>query len=403
MYQCEYEEGRKLLDADIKTEVQLETDGQLLLVIKEEPLYEQEENPSLDQENLPGLLHIKQEQEELWTIQEGEQLRGLEEEAPVPVKSEEDDEENPLSLQFHPIQSEENGDAEHLHFKTEADGEDCGGSVLARDFNPDAHLLPATHDKTSNSSEAETDDSDSSFDWEEIRKSESKLNRLQNDEAPDNPSECAQQQTGVKPFSCSICGSKYSRKYSLTAHMRLHSEGKRFSCSVCKKTFQQSGNLVEHMRVHTGEKPFSCPFCDRRFAHSSGLTSHIRVHTGEKPFTCSVCKASFSFSSNLSAHMRMHTADKPFGCTVCEKTFSRKEYLTQHLTVHMEEKPFSCSVCGKGFRDGGTLKRHLPVHTGEKPFSCSVCSKGFADKRNLTRHLKIHNREKCVGESSGSK
>ncbi|XP_038592427.1 uncharacterized protein LOC119916467 [Micropterus salmoides] len=51
-------------------------DVQQLLVIKEET--PSEWSPSLDQED-PELLHIKEEQEKLWTSQEGEQLNGLEE------------------------------------------------------------------------------------------------------------------------------------------------------------------------------------------------------------------------------------------------------------------------------------------------------------------------------------
>ncbi|XP_044028000.1 uncharacterized protein LOC122864529 [Siniperca chuatsi] len=79
------------------------------LIVKEE---QQEWSPSLDQDPEPP--HIKEEQEELWTSQEGEQLRGLEEAditkfpfTPVPVKSEEDDEEKLQSSQFHQSKTEQ--------------------------------------------------------------------------------------------------------------------------------------------------------------------------------------------------------------------------------------------------------------------------------------------------------
>uniref|UniRef100_A0A8P4KFB8 C2H2-type domain-containing protein n=1 Tax=Dicentrarchus labrax TaxID=13489 RepID=A0A8P4KFB8_DICLA len=279
----------------------LSTDGQLLLVIKEEPLSEQEENPSLDQENLPGLLHIKQEQEELWTIQEGEQLRGLEEAdvtkftfTPVPVKSEEDDEENPLSSQLHPIQSDENGDAEHLHLKTEADGEDCGGSVLARDFNPDAHLLAATHDKTVH--------------------------------------------TGEKPFSCPFCDRRFAHSSGLTSHIRVHTGEKPFTCSVCKASFSFSSNLSAHMRMHTADKPFGCTVCEKTFSRKEYLTQHLTVHMEEKPFSCSVCGKGFRDGGTLKRHLPVHTGEKPFNCSVCSKGFADKRNLTRHLKIHNREK-----------------------------------------------------------------
>ncbi|XP_023267634.1 uncharacterized protein LOC111659049 [Seriola lalandi dorsalis] len=92
---------RRLLDAVLKPEVKLHrADVQQLLVSKEE---QQEWSSSLDQEDQedPEPPHIKEEQEELWTSQEGEQLQGLEEAditkftfTPVPVKSEDDDDDD---------------------------------------------------------------------------------------------------------------------------------------------------------------------------------------------------------------------------------------------------------------------------------------------------------------------
>ena len=359
------------------------TDVQQLLVVKEEV----EWSSSLDQQDPPELPHIKEEQEELWISQEGEQLPGLEEAditkftfTPVPVKSEEDDEEKPQSSQLHQIKTEEIRDVEH--FKTEAEGEDCGGPEPAWNFNPDSHLQPADDDeKTSHSSEPQSDDS---WVWEDTRQPRPALRNKDMKcitGKTSNNSECATSsdnkghlqkqdggQTEVQPFICSVCGKKYPQKKSLTSHMRIHSKEKRFSCPVCKKTFLWRGSVVVHMRTHTGEKPFSCSFCGTKFTDSSSLTKHLRVHTGEKPYSCSVCKKSTSDSSSLIKHMRIHTG----------------------------EKPFSCSVCGKKFALQGTLRQHLTTHTGQKPFSCSVCDKKFTRPIHLRQH-------KCVGEGAKKK
>ncbi|XP_078112518.1 uncharacterized protein LOC144521783 isoform X2 [Sander vitreus] len=152
----ENERQQKLLDAVLNHEVQIQrTDVQQLLVDKDwVPPEQQEWSSSLDQEDPEPLPHIKEEQEELWTSQEGEQLQGLEEAdikfpfTSVPVKSEEDDEEKAQSSQLHESQTEENRDAE----RTEADGEDYGGPEPARNSDPDSPLHPATHDKMSDSS-----------------------------------------------------------------------------------------------------------------------------------------------------------------------------------------------------------------------------------------------------------
>eukprot|EP00064_Thunnus_orientalis_P017307 superscaffoldBa00003645_g17388 len=128
---------------------------------------QRERSSSLDQED-PEPPHIKEEQEELWTSQEGEQLQGLGEAditkftfTPVPVTIG-DDEEKPQSSKLHQRKTE--------LIETEADGQDCGGSEPARNSHPDRLLQPDTDDKTSDCSEADTDDSD---EWKETSEPQS--------------------------------------------------------------------------------------------------------------------------------------------------------------------------------------------------------------------------------------
>ncbi|XP_070840644.1 zinc finger protein OZF-like [Chaetodon trifascialis] len=390
---AEYEEElcgqRKLLDAVFQPEVRLHrADVQQLLVSQEEDPPEQQDClDSLDQEDPPELPHIKEEQKELWTNQEGEQLGGLEEAdlskftLSVPVKSEEEaDEEEPQSSQLDQRQTEQ--------MNTGSDGEDCRGPGPDRNFNPD-HFQPATHDTTSDSSEPELDDS---CDWEPP----SGLKPLNNEECGSD----MEFNSGKTSVSSSEGATSLSQKKHLQKHNGIHtgvkSGRKRFSCPNCKKGFQSRIDVTRHMRIHTGEKPFSCSVCGKRFTRSSTLTSHFRVHTGDKPFTCSVCKASFLYRNSLAIHMRKHNGTKPYSCSVCGKGFTESSGLTSHLRVHTGEKPFKCSVCKASFGHGSNLSRHMRIHTGEKPFSCSVCDKRFTQLAGMKKH-------KCVGENSGRK
>nr|XP_033465098.1 zinc finger protein 25-like [Epinephelus lanceolatus] len=293
-----------------------------------------EQSSSVDQED-PEPPHIKGEQEELWISQEGEQLQGLEEgditkftSTPVPVKSE-DDEEKPQSSQLHQRHTEQ--------METEAEGEDCVGAEPARNSDPDTHLQSETDDKTGESSEPETDDSD---DWTETREPQSGLKCLKNFPVSD----------------LIVCE-------------------KRFSCSECGKRFGRSEHLKIHMRSHTGEKPFSCSECGKRFGHSGNMKKHMKSHTGEKPFSCSECGKRFGRNGDLNRHMRLHTGEKSFDCSECGKRFGKSGDMKKHMRSHTGEKPFSCSVCGKRFGRSGHLKRHMKLHTGEKPFSSSECGK----------------------------
>ncbi len=203
-------------------------DVQQLLVFKEEALSEW--SSSLNQED-PELLHISEEQEELWTSQEGEQLIGLAEAditrfpfTAVPVKSE-DDEEKPQYSQLHQSQTGDNREAEPpasssaKQIKTETDGEDCEGSETARNLNPDSHLQPNTDEKASDSFKTES----SNDDWQE-------------------------------PLSDSGSETEDSQKTNLKVHMGVQTAKHPFGCGVCGKRFTQRGHLKTHMRVHTGEK-----------------------------------------------------------------------------------------------------------------------------------------------------
>ncbi|TNN31834.1 Gastrula zinc finger protein XlCGF57.1 [Liparis tanakae] len=267
------------------------TDIQQLLVVKEEVLSEQQVwISSLDQEN-PEPPNIKEEQEELWISQEGEQLQGLEEAglkfSLTPVKSEAEEEAQSSQLQRRTEKME-----------IEADGDDCGGPEPASYADPDRP--PDPDEKTGDSSEADTDDS---VDWKKTRELPSGLNSLNNDEVSVRDSKCSSSQ---KPLSCSKCGKRFHLKRDFKKHMSTHTGEKPFSCSLCKTSFALRGNLKSHMITHTGEKPFSCSLCKTSFAQRGTLKNHMLTHTGEKPFSCSLCKTSFARSGDLKKHVNSH-------------------------------------------------------------------------------------------------
>ncbi|XP_034088844.1 zinc finger protein 79-like isoform X1 [Gymnodraco acuticeps] len=450
----EHERHRKLLDAVLQPQLQIHrADVQQLVVVKEEvPPEQQEWSSSLDQEDPEPPPHIKEEQEELWSSQEGEQLQGLEEAditkstfTPVPVKSE-DDEEKPQSSQLHQRQTE--------HLETEADGEDCGGPEPARSSDPERHLQPETEDHPGDSSEPDTEDS---ADWKKTREPASNFQRNKQDTVSDSGRSAVE-----KPFSCSVCKKTFTYRRSLNRHMRVHTGEKPHSCSVCDKRFIQSNHFkihkcvgrqssqlhqteenreaeppasssAEHMETEAdgedcgGPEPARNSDPERHLQpetednpgdssepdtedsadwkettepgpnsqrNKKDPVSDSRSSAGVKPFSCSVCKKYFTQRGDLNRHMRVHTGEKPFSCSVCKKYFTQRGDLKRHLRVHTGEKPFSCSVCRKYFTGRGDLKRHMRVHTGEKPFSCSVCKKYFSASGDLNRHMRVHTGEK---------
>ncbi|XP_033991011.1 zinc finger protein 32-like [Trematomus bernacchii] len=381
-------------------------DVQQLVVVKEEvPPEQQEWSSSLDQEDPEPPPHIKEEQEELWSSQEGEQLQGLEEAdiikftfTPVPVKSE-DDEEKPQSSQLHQRQTE--------HLETEAEGEDCGGPEPARNSDPERHLQPETEDNPGDSSE----DTEDSADWKETREPGSNSQRNEQDSVSDSEE---------KTFSCSVCEKSFKWRGNLKCHMRIHTGEKPFSCSVCEKSFTQRGNLKCHMRNHTGEKPFSCSVCDKRFTWGHKVKIHkcvarqsSQLHQTEenreaeppasssaeqeKPPSCAVSEKSFLLESQLLNHecvgepSHCHTSNPLFDSSQCGTVIDRKHQLPVTSRIQKSLKPNDGSLCGIAFSN--LESSQMPGQFGEKPFCCSVCNSGFSDSEALVQHMRIHTRQ----------
>ncbi|XP_030586437.1 uncharacterized protein LOC115781138 [Archocentrus centrarchus] len=264
--------------------------------------------------------------------QKGEKLMELEENsitdfsfAPVPVKREVDEEE-PGSAQLHKMQTENNIKVEPSdssstqHMETKSDGEDCGGAEP---------LTSLANEKTSNSSGSETEDSDD--DWKRtttkkkshfkvvMDKKEHKSKPVQKvDPAPvneDKTSDSSDTETedsdvdlGESKESQSGLNSMKLKEVPARPHSRQH---------LKKHTKSQTAQMAVHGSQH--------------FIHKTNSDKgHVTTSSAERLLSSSVSKKCKDGAS-LKAQ---NSKDETFICSVCGKRFQKKAYLVLHMKMH---------------------------------------------------------------------
>jgi len=96
------------------------------------------------------------------------------------------------------------------------------------------------------------------------------------------------------------------KEESYHMHMRnLHSKGDNFQCDGCSKSFKQEMSLLIHKRTHTNERPYSCKVCGGRFTAKKYLTKHMSVHRS-KNYKCRFCYKKFMQEKALMNHENKH-------------------------------------------------------------------------------------------------
>ncbi|CAI5681678.1 unnamed protein product [Oreochromis niloticus] len=380
--------------------------------LDEQQVCNQERNSSVDQED-PEPPQIKEEQEELCSSQEGEQL-GLKQEAEGIIVWTDEEQLRQMETIWKPVIKLHRIDVQQQHaFEEEevfTDQEVCNqerncsldqedpkppqikeeqeelrsnqkGEQLGLKQATDAFMVTSACEESAHSEpepnseqllshsspEAESQDhkKNQHVDSGSIRNAELKKRRHRKriDNTPVSSSQ-SRTDTKNKSVQCDVCGKILQNKYLMTTHLRIHTGEKLYSCSTCGKRFTQKSHLDCHVRIHTGEKPYPCSICGKRFIQKSMLDCHVRIHTGEKPYPCSICGKRFIQKSMLDSHVRIHTGEKPYPCSICGKRFIQKSQLDCHVRIHTGEKPYPCSICGERFVQRILLKKHMRIHTG---------------------------------------
>lgn len=195
-------------------------------------------------------------------------------------------------------------------------------------------------------------------------------------------------------FSCHLCHKRFKMQGSLMVHMRVAHYGfGNNNGTKCNKDDKSSKQKT--CTTLSDNKQWECEVCLKKFTTKYFLKKHKRLHTGEMPYVCSLCGKSFTFQQSYHKHMLYHSEDKPHTCNECGRSFKELSTLHNHQRIHSGERPFACETCGKCFRQRVSYLVHRRIHTGAMPYRCTSCDKRFRYKVSQRTH-------KCKAEPPGA-
>ncbi|KAL5104974.1 PR domain zinc finger protein 13 [Taenia crassiceps] len=128
-------------------------------------------------------------------------------------------------------------------------------------------------------------------------------------------------------YCCTECGLSFAQPNILKSHLFLATCG-------------ASGQRV-NTNTQTGTLQYTCTFCGRRYPRRYSLVIHQRTHTGHKPLVCRVCARRFGDPSNLNKHLRTHGVGigssenngvrNPYVCKTCGNVSARRRDFERHI------------------------------------------------------------------------
>jgi len=107
---------------------------------------------------------------------------------------------------------------------------------------------------------------------------------------------------------CPLCRKTFSLRTNLTRHVkRLHGEGhkevtKPLTCSACGMQCRDNYQLKTHERSHSKEKPFKCSLCIYKSSRKEDVERHMKRCKGPK-YNCGNCGQMFRSKIAVTDHM----------------------------------------------------------------------------------------------------
>ena len=247
----------------------------------------------------------------------------------------------------------------------------------------------------------------------------------------------------IGSHKCGLCGKCFESSGKLHLHEQIHIKFRPYCCKFCGQRFAKSALRIAHEKTHNGiDTTHICAVCGSSFTRKYSLKLHMRRWHQEGPWLCRHCGKASLTQMELKTHLYSHNLprmeresllympDVPLNygaakdldidgqdvpkeyngdsggtaategsevmsqqememCTECGRDFP-KGYMRYHLKSHEAQKPYSCPICAKRFGYKNNMKSHIKLHTGVKPFCCKVCGAKFTRGSTLRRHARRH-------------
>ena len=203
--------------------------------------------------------------------------------------------------------------------------------------------------------------------------------------------------TGKLPYACSECDKSFPTPSKLKAHSRTHSQELLYHCGEinCDASFSKFQQLQQHIKAN--HESLSCSICYKTFTRKDTLSSHLKIHDPSHapsiPCTVNGCEKVFMSNKSLSVHINSaHLNIRPFICDwpECDSKFAYKTLLKRHLRTHTDPKS------RKKRKDAFLSPTLIESLSGnystnvELPYECETCSFKFRRQYDLDRHLRTH-------------
>ena len=221
-------------------------------------------------------------------------------------------------------------------------------------------------------------------------------------------------------WPCKMCPFKAAQPGILSDHNKLiHfvNHQMKHKCDYCNKTFTKKFTLTLHIRLHTGEKPNSCEFCSTTFRasitrkHRLGLCSQLN-----DMIVCYICKEEVQTNKNRKMHLIKFHYEKLLKCPYCKTVFTTYKNMKRHIDItcrkiftnrttsekennrndkHLRIKSNNpnrgclCYICKTNVQGKENLKKHFINSHNEKWLTCPYCETSFTRYDTKTKHIKM--------------